>query len=281
VKKKSKELIHYIRIIGCCLFFVVHLQVLAEEDDKSYAIVSDIDDTIRISNVLSKYDVIRRGLVGSDVFQGMKELYEELGKASKGITYLSGSPHWFANQISTFLINRMGFPLGDIILSNWWYWESTENFKTREIVEISEKKKFPFVIVGDDTQADPKVFSTFKKVYGSDRTLAIYIHRIQDIPLPDEVTPFWNAYDIALHEFENGRLKEHQVLRVGEVILNTPRLDLVFPTFKICPNEYTSFPGKNAQEYDSLRQMSMKIQDRIQRYCVIQNAVFLSLQHYR
>jgi hypothetical protein len=95
-----------------------------------------------------------------------------------------------------------------------------------------------FILIGDDTQSDPKVYADFLKEKGA-KVLAVYIHRItgdpkdlQDLP-PDSL--FVTAYDIALREYKKGRLEEAQAAAVGEAVFRSEGRAFL-PKFQKCPD---------------------------------------------
>jgi hypothetical protein len=256
------------------LLFIIHglicgSTVLAGDDNPAppFGLISDIDDTLRMTNVQSRYETVRNGLFGSGIFAGMQKLYLEMSKKASAWSYLSGSPHWMENSLRTYLVGQLSFPNGEFFLSNWLRWEKSGVFKKRMLPEILKKIEYPVILIGDDTESDPDVFQEILSQYGSARILKVYIHQIKGGKLPEGLTPYWSAFDIALEEFEAGRLSLEQVGEVAEAIFRTNGFEQVFPVYKSCPSEFSIRSGKNAQQHESLIKSIERMQIGIQDFC--------------
>jgi uncharacterized protein DUF2183 len=137
---------------------------------KGISVVSDIDDTIKDSNVL-----VRRELIANTfgrefrAVPGMADLYEGWAKQSKAVFhYVSGSPWQLYPSLSDFA-QRAGFPPGSFHLRQF-------RLKDKSAVEFLENRTlefkldaidrlmrlFPerrFVLVGDSGELDPEVYA--------------------------------------------------------------------------------------------------------------------------
>lgn len=141
---------------------------------RGVSVVSDIDDTIKISNVLDKRELIANTFARAfRPTPGMAELYQ--GWASAGnvvFHYVSGSPWQLYPPIAEF-VQRERFPLGSIHLRQF-------RLKDRSAAEFLENRtldyklgvldplmrRFPdrqFVLVGDSGEKDPEVYAELAK----------------------------------------------------------------------------------------------------------------------
>lgn len=131
----------------------------------------DIDDTIKISDVLDRLKLLRHTFIekhGQPVV-GMPQLYQSLiaRLANPTFFYLSASPWQLYLFLHKFVITN--YPFGQIILRDMSYLElssfiATLTIGTQEYKEDRMEKIhrwFPnkqFYCIGDSTQTDPEAF---------------------------------------------------------------------------------------------------------------------------
>jgi hypothetical protein len=203
----------------------------------------------------------------------MSELYQEMTQTHEPVAYLSGSPQSFEYRVQKLLIDNSGFPEGEFFLNNWlslnnWInWKSIRKFKSEELVDLAIRSDLPFLMIGDDEQVDPEVYLDFQRKYPAQRTVEIYIHRVKGRTLPEGVIPFTSAFDIALHEYEKGRLSLTSVMRVGHAVMTQGGEDRLFPSFKVCPKVFSSILGPHALTDHTLGELTQKIDYYIQEFC--------------
>ena len=273
---RGENQMNFIRM-GCALVLLQALGVSAAElegapldPQQSFVLVSDVDDTLKITGVSSYHDLISHWYYGTGTFLGMSELYQELLPRTEKLVYLSGSPQSLEKSLRTLLITTERFPEGEFILSNWFYWEKTEKFKRRELAQLSKRfENSLFLLVGDDTQQDPEVFLEFQKAHPD--LLSIYIHRVTGRALPENVKTFSTAYEMALLEFEAGRLDQHQVSRVGEIIAQASTKERIFPDHIPCPEKSELTLGPKAAKTPDLISLNERVGSNIQKMCKTEN----------
>lgn len=202
----------------------------------SYTLVSDLDDTLKISHTTNRLKTVIRGLFAKQSYAGMPELFQEWAR-DRPFIVLSSSPLWIRGKIGRFL-DRNGFPNREIILRDWLRQKNILAYKTRALSLLENRNDQTFIFIGDDSEFDPEVFHQFRELYPK-RTLAIYIRIMRGRPLPAEVIPFHSAFEIALAELAAGRLKIPQVSRVGKAILDQRDPDLIIPYFAAPPKDIT------------------------------------------
>lgn len=179
-------------------------------------VISDIDDTIKMTGVLNnKISVSLKGIFGKQAFAGMSELYNEFDRMGASIYYVSGSPQMIDGRIESFLTDRE-FPypnqrfLKDKISSD------TYKFKTESIREIlNQDPTITAILIGDDTEHDPHVYHDISQEFPG-RIEAIYIRAVQNAELP--VNPlmknFFSSVEIAAKELVRGKLKQTELENV-------------------------------------------------------------------
>lgn len=204
-------------------------------------LISDLDDTIKISNTESKLSTVYRGLFRSSAFAGMAELYFEILKHQESKFYIvSSSPPAIRKKILYFL-KKNRFPAADIQLRDWIRESNIPKYKLQAISELVEMSSTKVILVGDDTEHDAKVFAQVYKKY-PEKILARYIHVITGDPVPEGSIPFFTAFDLACAELASKRLTNEQVLRVGEAVLRVEKNSRLIPKFSLKPpTQYVPF----------------------------------------
>ncbi|MGZ3695691.1 MAG: phosphatase domain-containing protein, partial [Bdellovibrionota bacterium] len=131
-----------------------------ESKQPSLLLLSDLDDTIKISNTTSKLVTVYRGLFRSSAFIGMAQLYEELLLGNPGSEFhiVSSSPPAIRKKIEYFLAKNK-FPPAKLTLRDWLRQTSIPAYKRGAILELIEKSESMVVLIGDDTEHDPEVFA--------------------------------------------------------------------------------------------------------------------------
>jgi phosphatidate phosphatase APP1 len=200
----------------------------------SFVLVSDFDDTLKISHTTNRLRTVFRGLFAKQAYAGMSELYQEWN-AGHPFIILSSSPRMIAGKIGRFL-DRNGYPEREIWLRDWIKQKDIRNYKLESLRKLESRPDPAFIFIGDDAEYDPEVFASFREK-NPNRTLAIYIRRMRGRPLPDGVVPFHSAMEIALSELAAGRLKIPQVSRIGKAIVDQRESDQVIPYFAAAPTE--------------------------------------------
>ncbi|MBS1963032.1 MAG: DUF2183 domain-containing protein [Bdellovibrionales bacterium] len=199
-----------------------------------FLLVTDFDDTLKISHTTNRFRTVIRGLFAKQAYAGMSELFQEW-TGGNPFVIISSSPRVIAGKIGRFL-DRHGYPAREIWLRDWLKQKDIRRYKLESLRKLEARPEKGFIFVGDDAEYDPEVFAGFRE-RNPDRTLAIYIRRMRGRPLPDGVIPFHSALEIALAELEAGRLKIPQVSRVGKAIVDHGDPDQIIPYFASSPSD--------------------------------------------
>jgi hypothetical protein len=165
------------------------------------SVISDIDDTIKVSEVLNKRALLANTFVNPNrPVEGMPELYVGALRG-RYFHYVSASPWRLYPALAPFLAQ---FPRGAIYLRHFriqdgsfldFVGDSTE-YKVETIREIVERyPEHTFTLIGDSGEHDPDVYGQIflaypqqveliliRNVVGSDWTAARFRTRFPDIP---------------------------------------------------------------------------------------------------
>ncbi len=151
------------------------------------AVISDIDDTIKISNVSDKKEMIRNTFLRPyKAVPGMARLYTRWEKRGASFHYVSGSPWHLYLPLNDF-IETGGFPDGSLYLKEFRLKDTSglnfivgDNFSYKlRIIEgiLQNSPKTSFILVGDSGERDPEVYARILKNYPG-RVRAIYIREV-------------------------------------------------------------------------------------------------------
>ncbi|HEX8475301.1 MAG TPA: phosphatase domain-containing protein [Pyrinomonadaceae bacterium] len=155
-------------------------------ESEGLSIVSDIDDTIKITEVPAGVKVVLRNAFVRPYVPapGMLERYRAFG-GHPMFHYVSGSPWQMFHLLDKFLISDTGFPEGAFhmknVRKNLLVPDSWQDFKnlaagdeatlvqkvgqiTRLLQNLPQRK---FILIGDSGEKDPEVFREIRKTFPS------------------------------------------------------------------------------------------------------------------
>ena len=140
-----------------------------------YSVISDIDDTIKDSNVLNKEELIQNTFFRKfKAVRGMPKLYKKFENEGVAFHYVSGSPWQLYPFIYNFL-NEEQFPQGSVDLKFFRIKDKSFinfiiadqlSYKINSIKTILDR--FPerkFILIGDSGEKDPEVYSELAGKY--------------------------------------------------------------------------------------------------------------------
>ncbi|MGB6268342.1 MAG: phosphatase domain-containing protein, partial [Olleya sp.] len=170
-------------------------ELLIPKLDSDFAVISDIDDTILHTGVVSilkwrvLYNTFLKHAQNRTPLEGAAEFYHLLHKGSKGdkanpIFYVSHSP-WNLYRYLEFFLRTNNFPKGPILLRSFRtiFKKKTATCKPEKQLEIENIiKTYPnlsFILIGDSGEHDPDIYleivNTFPK-----RIKAVYLRSVND-----------------------------------------------------------------------------------------------------
>ena len=145
------------------------IQVIGE---RGLSVISDIDDTVKVTNVANRKELLANTLVREFyAVPGMTELYRRWQEMGTAFHYVSASPWQLANCLHSFLFDA-GLPAGSLHLKLFRLKDSTplgrlpsrKRSKRRTIEQIMAD--FPgrtFLLVGDSGERDPELYAAIAK----------------------------------------------------------------------------------------------------------------------
>ena len=171
-------------------------RLLVVPPENTRGIISDIDDTILVSDVTDKDKLLANTLLKNplqrEAVPGVADLYRRLAERNPQpeaapIIYLSASPRQLHGSIQAFLdFNR--FPRGVLITKRITNDRTSEPlldqvaYKTQKIEDILMRlPHVRFVLIGDDGEHDPEIYHDIGMRHPT-RVEAIWIRRVHPDP---------------------------------------------------------------------------------------------------
>ncbi|HSD73611.1 MAG TPA: phosphatase domain-containing protein [Steroidobacteraceae bacterium] len=167
--------------------------LLVVPDSNVHGLISDLDDTILVTEVTSRRRMLANTLLRNpmqrEAVPGAAALYRELAArnadvAAAPVFYLSASPRQLHFAIETFLAYN-GFPRGVLITKRVTNDETSEPLrdqaaykKTRIEDILARVPHARFTLIGDDGEHDPEIYDEIRRLH-PDRIEAIWIRRVK------------------------------------------------------------------------------------------------------
>ncbi len=129
-------------------------------------VISDIDDTIKLSHILSKGGAVARAVDSDSWFYGINYLYQVLlqNNPSAKIAYLSAAPEVILESTHTKLLAKGNFPKGFYIARTQFI--SGKDHKLKAIRNLLNKyKPRKAILIGDNGERDSIVYNQITKEY--------------------------------------------------------------------------------------------------------------------
>ena len=196
-------------------------QVFALEQS-GISIISDIDDTIKVSAVRDHNELLKNTFIRPfKAVPGMAELYRSWATSGASFHYLTASPWQLYLPLAEFFAQEH-FPAGTFQMKEFRWKDSRffdlfmspEKFKTPLIVSLIERfPKRKFVLVGDSGEKDPEIYGSIAARF-PDQDIRIVIREVEGAPmdLTRQATAFksvttgrWQIVDDETIQSETGR----------------------------------------------------------------------------
>ena len=161
-----------------------------------HGIISDVDDTIQVTEVNSTRRMLANTLMMNPLQRqavpGVVEFYRSLARAnpqpeSAPIFFVSASPRQLHESITAFLDHNQ-FPKGVLITKRVTNDSTSEPlrdqfaYKTAKIEEIFKSApNIRYTLIGDDGEQDPEIFAALRERF-PDRIKAIWIRHVNPDP---------------------------------------------------------------------------------------------------
>jgi len=170
-------------------------EVLIPSENADFGVISDIDDTILHTGVVSslKWRVILntvfRNAIHRKPLEGAADLYHRLHQGKSGnkanpIFYVSHSP-WNLYRYLDLFLRTNNFPKGPIILRRMssFRFRNSRSDKPQKQKEITNILKaypdLPFILIGDSGESDADIYIEIAHNFPN-RVAAIYLRTVRD-----------------------------------------------------------------------------------------------------
>jgi phosphatidate phosphatase APP1 len=165
-------------------------------DATGLSVISDIDDTVKVSNVADRRELLRNTFLREfAAVPGMPEAYRRWETAGAAFHYVSSSPWQLSNCLCSFL-GSAGLPAGSMHLKLFRLKDSTplgrlsarKRLKRRVIEQIMAD--FPgrrFALVGDSGERDPEVYAAVAR-RRPEQVAGVFIRRVPDRKAANQVS---------------------------------------------------------------------------------------------
>lgn len=245
-------------VVSSCGTDVEHSHVSQVEKNK-LVVISDIDDTIRLSGGKNKFAKVRSFFKRKDMtFWGLNELYRSIGRTTHSETqfyYVTAAPK--TRPISIFEIvsesvTDANFPEG-VMIGKPNIRTDTYEYKLKNHIEILESHpEADILLLGDDTSQDHRVYKELKRRYTS-RNITYFVHLVAGSVKNNLQNFFATVGDLSLSLYDRKFLSQEDVLTINSewqqgLVWKKIRSKKIFPSWLNCKGFYEffkkNFPGK-------------------------------------
>ncbi len=160
----------------------VQAQVEILADDAPFFVISDVDDTVAVSNITTKRGVIVSGLLEDGdthpAVPGMAAFYQCLRAVKSpppGFAYVTGTPIPYLHRMEAFL-SRNGFPFAGLYLRDLSL-KTLSGYKQPHIRKLLKRLSQKVILIGDSGEKDPEVYAQMRREFPG-RVAAIFIRNV-------------------------------------------------------------------------------------------------------
>ncbi|MFN0128113.1 MAG: phosphatidate phosphatase App1 family protein [Verrucomicrobiales bacterium] len=154
--------------------------------EEGVSVISDIDDTIKISEVLDKKRLMKHTFLKPfEASPGMVAAYQRLAKSGAAFHYVSSSPWQLYPALNSFM-ETVQYPVGSVHLRTFRLkdetvfnmMKSSEETKPPVINKLlSDYPKRSFILIGDSGEKDPEIYGKITRE-NKGRVKHIYIRDV-------------------------------------------------------------------------------------------------------
>ncbi len=167
-------------------------------------IVSDIDDTLKISHILDKVSAVENSVHLENQFYGMSDLFNSL-QSSDGLQfYYVSNALTFIHFLHSEFLSQHQFPKGPLVLRANYF---DKEHKIRSITRIILKTRPSRVLlIGDNGERDSEIYAQIEKKFPRIQIIS-FIHQVYslrsliEVPnpiLPGQI-PYVTSVDLAFY----------------------------------------------------------------------------------
>lgn len=217
------------------LFFLIFAGQLSAKT----LIISDIDDTIKMTDILgAKSKILFNTFFKPQAFAGMSELYQGFNQEETIIHYVSGSPKIIRKKVTKFLVKN-NFPQNENLTLRDSVFDHAYDFKYNSIKKILDLvKPDKVILIGDDTEFDPDVYHQIALDH-PELVRGIYIRTIQKRELINlsGIKTFFAPIEIALSEVLEKRYEFSNLKNLTESFINQSNKAGIAIKNRYCPED--------------------------------------------
>ena len=159
-------------------------RVLVPPDDAQFAVVSDIDDTVVYSHVMSKIRMLLTvafsNAYSRKPFEGVGAFYRALHAGRNPFFYVSKSPWNLYVPLAEYL-ELQALPEGPLFLRNFGLRMPRDHKCVAISALLQAYPRLPFILIGDSGESDPEVYRDIVRRH-PDRVRVIYIRSVNRRP---------------------------------------------------------------------------------------------------
>ena len=207
-------------------------------------VISGFDDVLRQAENTGLIKAALKIFEDDKTFTGMPELYLALSgeRSAPNFYIVSAISHWFEKRINHFLTDTK-FPSNQRYLRNWLTQWSIEKFKVEKIKEIISKNPHQkFIVIFDNSDASLDLVNKLYLLF-PDQIVRMYLHQVVKKQMPINITAFYTAFDIAVSEYNSRRMSLKELEAIGAAVVNEKNKEMLFPSYAICPKDYSLCPS--------------------------------------
>jgi phosphatidate phosphatase APP1 len=176
----------YVNDVDVC----INGKILFPKQDATIGVISDIDDTVLKTDVLSKfkwrvlYNTLFLSAKARKEITGTSLWYQKLHDHKNPFFYISNSPWNLYDYLYQFL-SENHFPEGPVLLRDFGKEakDALQDYRSHKINEVEKivlmYPMLPFVLIGDGGERDADIYLEIAKKFPS-QIKAIFIHRLGD-----------------------------------------------------------------------------------------------------
>jgi phosphatidate phosphatase APP1 len=222
------------------LIFILFAALTAHAQTTKPVLISGFDDVLRQAENTGLAKSAVKILEKDKTFAGMPELYQAITSdetTATKFTLVSGIATWFEGRIRGFL-NASQYPQAELALRNWLTEWSIEKFKAKHLEKIlAGHPGRHFIVIFDNSEPSLEIAETIRTQYG-DRISPVYLHEVVFRAERPGTVNYITPLDIALNEYQLGRLTTVDVEKVAQAILAEKDAELIIPDYAYCPTQY-------------------------------------------
>lgn len=226
-------------------------------------VVSDLDDTIKITYTFDPVRIGYNGVFTKKAFAGMSELFRNYRNYTDEMWVLTASPRVLTGRIHALLRKHM-IEINGLFTRNFFKDPDKFKFKYNRIETLILKNpEAKFILIGDNSTDDQLIYQKLREDYPAN-IIDIYMHRIREGHIPRGQKVWLSAFDIAAYEYQAGRMSLGEVDSIYQAV-SSRRLKRIVPKHFYCPQDFTLW--KKLMSDKDLKQYTSELFPKIVKHC--------------